>query len=98
MDENDLRERLAEYAHDAWSGWMAYMFSRGSMMTMSVEDEEIQVWVMPPQSYARWQRQMRTPFESLPETEKASDRDEAMKMLAIINQIEDDDERRPDYH
>jgi len=22
---NDLRERLAEYAHTAWAGWMRYL-------------------------------------------------------------------------
>lgn len=23
---NDLHEKLAEYTHDAWSGWMRYLF------------------------------------------------------------------------
>ena len=27
-ETNDKREQLADYAHDAWSGWMKYMFSK----------------------------------------------------------------------
>jgi len=71
------RERLAEYAHSAWSGWMRYLFSK----TTEVGDgcEEI-----PRLSVDRWTRQMNTPYENLPEEEKESDRKEADKMLAIV--------------
>lgn len=80
-----LREALAAYAHEAWSGWMRYMFENGgSVMTDNIEGEELIYWVMSMGSFQRWQRQMQTPYAGLPESEKASDRAEADKMLALI--------------
>lgn len=74
----DSREALAEYAHEAWSGWMEYMFSKGEYGWADGE------WVMPKWAVERWQRQMSTPYAELPEEEKESDRAEADKMLAIV--------------
>lgn len=73
----DCRENLAEYAHEAWSGWMRYMFSK------SREDPYGDVTI-PRQLAQRWRRQMKTSYAELPEDEKGSDRDEADKMLAIV--------------
>ena len=70
-------ELLAAYAHEAWSGWMEYMFDQcrvdlpGNL-------------TIPAGAVTRWQRQMNTPYADLSEAEKASDRDEARKILAII--------------
>lgn len=80
----ELREALATYAHEAWSGWMSWQFDCGLIMPVMVGNKEIQAWVMPPSSYDRWQRQMSTSYANLPEDEKASDRDEADKILAIV--------------
>lgn len=71
------REALADYAHEAWSGWMKYMFSKA-------EPNDDGTWTMPAWAVERWQRQMSTPYADLPEEEKASDRAEADKMLAIV--------------
>lgn len=75
---NDLlREALAAYAHEAWSGWMKYLFSKctfGSVMG----DAHIPSWLVD-----RWQRQLQTPYVDLPEEEKESDRAEADKMLEV---------------
>lgn len=72
------REQLAAYAHEAWSGWMKYLFSK-------CEDAGEEGCVLIPASSAqRWERQMNTLYPDLPEDEKASDRDEADKMLAIV--------------
>jgi hypothetical protein len=79
---NELREALAAYAHEAWSGWMRWMFEHGGQVTSHVHGQSY--WVMLPEKYERWQRQMSTPYADLPENEKASDRAEADKMLAII--------------
>lgn len=73
----ELREDLAEYAHEAWSGWMKYMFSKGEL-------NEDGTYTMPAWAVERWQRQMNAPYADLPETEKESDREEADKMLAIV--------------
>jgi len=75
---NDKREQLAEYAHTAWSGWWLYAFHKSTVN----EDGTL---TMPAWAVARWTRQMMTPYAELSESEKASDRVEADKMLSIIN-------------
>lgn len=81
---DELRERLAAYAHEAWSGWMRYMFGKGKFDIVEVEPGlGEQIWIMPSTQIQRWTRQMDTPYADLPEAEKESDREEAEKMLAI---------------
>lgn len=72
------REQLAEYAHEAWSGWMEYLFDKGHLTvdkTFIIEKESVE----------RWRRQMMTKYTDLPENEKESDRLEADKMLVILH-------------
>jgi hypothetical protein len=72
-----LRHLLAEYAHNAWAGWMRYLFSQGEYNT----DGSFTI----PQIYVeRWSRQMNTAYENLPKTEQSSDLDEADKIIDII--------------
>lgn len=77
LARESLRERLAAYAHDAWSRWMEYLFDQCDPMEM--EDRAI-----PRQDVTRWERQRSTSYEDLPEEEKASDRAEADRILAIL--------------
>jgi len=79
--EERLIEALAAYAHKAWSGWMVYMFGRS-------EDNRDGTMTIPQWAVERWRRQAETKYESLPETEKQSDRDEAKEMIAILRAIE----------
>lgn len=74
---NKLREELAEYAHDAWSGWMRYLFEK------STKNDDGTVTI-PSWAVERWTRQMNTPYDELPEEEKESDRAEADRMLEIV--------------
>ena len=75
--EEELVKELAEYAHKSWAGWMDYLFSKsGQYANGSV--------IIPPDLADRWKRQAATPYRKLPESEKESDRDEARKMLKII--------------
>jgi len=74
---NDLREQLAELAHEQWAEWMKYLFGN------SIEGEDGQV-IIPASLVVRWKRQMNTPYADLPEKEKVSDRVEAEKVLNII--------------
>lgn len=76
----ELREALAAYAHEAWSGWMNYQFSKAPL-------NDDGSWTMPAYFVERWHRQMTTKFSQLPESEKASDRDEADKILAILEKL-----------
>ncbi len=85
---DELREALAEYAHEAWSGWMKYLFSKGEFGwadgPVEANRRAERVWMMPQWAVERWQRQMNTPYAELSEEEKESDREEADKMLAIM--------------
>lgn len=78
--EENLREALADYAHETWRGWMIYMVEKGRFN----EDQSLE---LPEASMSRWLRQMCTPYKSLPEDQKPSDRAEADKMLAIVKEF-----------
>ena len=71
----DLEEKLAEYAHDARSGWMKYLFEK------CVRNEDSHL-IIPQWAEERWV--MNTPYNNLSESEKESDRDEARKILKIF--------------
>lgn len=74
----EQREQLAEFAHEAWSGWMEYLFTQ-------CVDAGQKGTLIPKGSVERWKRQMQTSYGDLPESEKKSDRAEADKILAIVN-------------
>ncbi len=72
------KEELAQYAHEAWTGWMLYMFGKCQCNT----DGSMNI---PEWAVERWKRQVNTPYSYLSEEEKQSDRAEADKMLEIIS-------------
>ena len=72
-----MREKLADLAHDQWSGWMQYLFEK------SIFNKDGTITI-PKWAVDRWTRQMQTDYKDLPEEEKESDRVEAEKMLAIF--------------
>ena len=82
-NQNELREQLAALAHQQWSGWMKYLFSKGAF-------NEDGTWTMPAWAVQRWQRQMNTACAALPDDEKESDRFEADKVLALLDEASDD--------
>lgn len=75
--KNEAVETLSDYAHGAWSGWMKYMFSRSTINPDGT-------CTIPAGLVQRWQRQMNTLYADLPETEKKSDRDEAIMILSRL--------------
>lgn len=79
----EVKAKLADYAHRAWSGWMTYLFSKSSVN----EDGSVTI---PAESVARWKRQMVTPYSNLPDLERVSDLDEADKMMKILGSYSDD--------
>ena len=70
-----LLEQLSALAHEQWSGWVAYMLNRLASSAQRPGEEE---------PVARWRRQIATPYGSLSESERDSDRREAMRVLAVI--------------
>ncbi len=79
---SSLRERLADLCHRQWSGWIRYMFSKGTLH----DDGTL---TLPSWAVERWTRQMNTPYDGLTKDEKESDRKEADKFLAVIRQKPD---------
>jgi hypothetical protein len=72
-----MRELLANLAHEQWSDWMTYLFSKS--MYNNDGSATIPAWAV-----ERWNRQRQTPYSLLSEEEKESDREEADKMLIVF--------------
>lgn len=72
-----IREILADLCHQQWSGWMKYLFSKGTF-------NEDGTWTMPRWAVQRWKRQMKTPYTNLSDIEQESDRLEADRFLTIL--------------
>ena len=70
-------EQLADLAHQQWSGWMEYLFSK------CTENQDGTVTI-PKWAVERWKRQIETKYIDLPEEEKESDRDEARRVLEVF--------------
>lgn len=76
-----LREKLAALAHEQWSGWMKYLFSKCEILPNGDLGE---LAVIPEWAVQRWKRQMETAYADLSEQEKNSDREEADRVLALL--------------
>lgn len=77
-------EAIAALEHERWSHWQRYLHAQ----CQSNGDGSLTI---PPELVHRWQRQMATPYHSLPENEKESDRDVARRdfeqLMAIIMEL-----------
>ncbi len=71
------REQLAAYAHEAWAAYMGYFLDK-------CEAQPDGALIIPAAYAIALRKQIATPYAELSESEKASDRDEADKMLAIL--------------
>lgn len=72
-----LREALSDLSHSIWSSWMRWMLSIGTF-------NEDGSWTMPVELVKAWQRQIETPYAQLTEREKDLDREQADKILKMI--------------
>ena len=79
-----MRNELAEYAHNAWSGWMVHLFQKSVM-------NDDGTCTIPAWAVERWMRQIITPYDKLPEEDKKSDLAEADIILEIIQEYDSDD-------
>jgi hypothetical protein len=74
----EVEERLANYAHEAWAGWMDHLF----IICPAINGNDV---LISSQLVERWKRQIKTAYKDLPLNEQKSDIKEAHKMLAIVN-------------
>ncbi len=72
-----IKEKLANLCHEQWSGWMKYLFSKGTFLPDGN-------FVIPKWAVDRWQRQMNTTYLDLSEDEKDSDRNEAQIFIDLL--------------
>ena len=77
-----LRQQLASLAHEQWSGWMNYLFSRCETLTTGTV-------VIPDVWVTRWDRQRSTPYSELRADEQESDLQEADRVLAVLSDVLD---------
>lgn len=74
---NEQLEAIAGVQHEIWIHWMRFLFSCGDLRPDGS-------FLIPPEKVARWQGQMERSYSELSEEEKASDRDQAMKVMQVI--------------
>ncbi len=72
-----LIEQLAAAEHERWSHWQRYMHEQ-------CREEPDGSLTIPAELVRRWDRQMRTAYDDLSETEKESDREQVLRYLPII--------------
>ena len=75
----EVREALAAESHEAWSGWMGYLFDK------SVRNPDGSVTI-PKDLADRWNRLSVTLYDRLTDVEKASDLAEADRYIAVLAQ------------
>jgi len=75
--KKETMEAVSDVQHEIWAHWMNYQSSCGSL-------DDSGNFVIPKEKYERWTRQMNTPYSELTEKEKASDRDQAMKVFDVL--------------
>ena len=73
-----IREELANLCHEQWSGWMKYLFEKGT------HNDEDGTFTISSWAVHRWIRQMNTEYNDLPFEEKESDRKEADRFIRIF--------------
>jgi len=75
-----ILEELATIEHERWSTWQAHLHSQG----LRQPDGSL---VLPAELVARWERQIRTPYDQLTDAEKESDRDQVRRYLPTIEEL-----------
>jgi len=76
-DAQVLVEPLAKYAHDAWTGWMDWVF-------MYAPFNPDGSFTIPAAQVKRWKGLMYTPYDQLGEQEKDADREEARAIIKVL--------------
>jgi len=73
-----MLNKIAAIQHQIWSHWMKYLFE------VSIQNEDGTVTI-PASKVNRWKRQMNTNYDDLLDSEKLSDIEQAMKVIAEID-------------
>ncbi|WP_371422303.1 hypothetical protein [Tardiphaga sp.] len=74
---DQLLEQLAAIEHDRWAHWQRYVHDQGQLQP----DGSV---ILPANLVERWERQIRTPYDDLADSEKDSDREQVRKYFPIL--------------
>ncbi|MBY3383216.1 hypothetical protein [Rhizobium laguerreae] len=77
---DELVEELAAIEHQRWAHWQQYMHSEAERQA----DGSL---VIPADLVKRWERQIKTVYDQLPDDERASDREQVMKYLPLVQRF-----------
>ncbi len=80
MGREALVEALAAAEHERWAHWQRYLHDQ----CLPAADGAL---LIPAELVERWNRQMATPYDELPESEKESDREQVRKVLPIVERF-----------
>jgi hypothetical protein len=75
-------ELLAAVEHERWSHWQRFVHEQCRL------DRDGSL-VIPPELARKWERQFSTPYDSLTEEEKESDREQVRRYLPMIDRTLD---------
>ena len=91
--ENDFKliEKVADKVHDVWAKWMKCQFSKCQQVIANDNKQSVILFnetgdlLITKELVDRWTRQMNTPYEELPESEKKSDRELAIEYINLLH-------------
>lgn len=72
------REQIASIQHEIWAHWMRYVFR-------VCQENSDGSFTIPAEKANKWIRQIETSYSELSESEKDSDREQADKILTLLN-------------
>ena len=74
----ELKEKLAGEMHEMWGGWVLDLLEQGEWDGLDFK--------IPMRVIKSWERQMRTPWDCLPDGEQKADMEAAERVLRIVNE------------
>lgn len=89
MKNKKLYEQLAAIEHERWSDWQKYLHSKCIPMGLPNSDGNFDR-IIPADLFLHWEKQIKTLYEELSESEKRADRDQVDRYFHLI--------QKDDYH
>ena len=83
--KDELFEKLAGIEHQRWSDWQKYLHSKLKYVEWKEGEKTMCGYLLDPNDYERWERQIDTDYKDLSEKEKDSDREQVMRYWNLIN-------------
>lgn len=89
MAKVDSRERLANWVHELWRGWMKFLLAQ-------CDHNPDGTVTIPAEYVKKWKRQMRTSLKNLPAAEQKSDYEISDRLIKLIKSLKPKAKRKAD--